>query len=179
LDISLEAAPASETLPSNVKLRKWDVRDDIPEDLVNFFAVVHVRFSSFVLMNDEVSEVGSKLVKMLSRFALGLFTYYEPCLSYNRDNQSPGSLEPGGYLQWGDSNVASIRVDKTRLDTRTENLEQLMKLMTIQYPRFNPTWVTELPKFFSSAGFESIDTDIFDAPPYWAFLSLERSLMIN
>jgi hypothetical protein len=51
-----------------VTLRKWYVRDDVPEDLVNVFDIIYVRFFSFALMKDEVPSVVGKLYKMLSRY---------------------------------------------------------------------------------------------------------------
>lgn len=67
-DISFDAAPPAETLPSNVTFRHWDVKEDLPEDLVGVFDVVHVRFFSFVLLADQVPPVIQKLFKMLSTF---------------------------------------------------------------------------------------------------------------
>lgn len=66
LDISFDAAPPTDTFPSNVSFRHWDVNQDFPEDLVQAFDVVHVRFFAFVLMNDQVQPVVERLFKMLS-----------------------------------------------------------------------------------------------------------------
>lgn len=65
-DISFDAAPPRETLPSNVSFRHWDVNQDLPEDLVGQFDIVHVRFFAFVLMNEQVQPVVDRLYKMLS-----------------------------------------------------------------------------------------------------------------
>lgn len=67
-DISFDAAPPKETLPSNVSFRHWDVNQDLPEDLVGAFDIVHVRFFAFVLMNDQVQPVVERLFKMLSTY---------------------------------------------------------------------------------------------------------------
>lgn len=69
LDISFDAAPPTETLPSNVSFRRWDVNQDLPEDLVGSFDIVHVRFFAFVLMNDQVQPVVERLFRMLSTSA--------------------------------------------------------------------------------------------------------------
>lgn len=66
LDISFDAAPPAETLPPNVKFRHWDVKEDVPEDLVGVFDIVHVRFLSCVLLNDQVPAAVGRLFKMLS-----------------------------------------------------------------------------------------------------------------
>lgn len=65
-DISLDAVPPAETLPSNVKFRHWDVKQDLPQDLVGVFDIVHLRSLSFVLLNSQVPNVVERLFKMLS-----------------------------------------------------------------------------------------------------------------
>ncbi|KAF2244384.1 hypothetical protein BU26DRAFT_99947 [Trematosphaeria pertusa] len=40
LDISLNAAPPAEWLPSNVTLKTWDVKEDAPGDLVEAYDIV-------------------------------------------------------------------------------------------------------------------------------------------
>ncbi|KAK7740492.1 hypothetical protein SLS53_005335 [Cytospora paraplurivora] len=151
-DISFDAAPPTETLPSNVSFRHWDVKEELPEDLVGVFDIVHVRFFSFVLLVDQVPLVVERLFKM---------------------------LKPGGYLQWGDPDVDSIRIDKIRPDTETESLAELFKLLSVQDPRLKPTWVTELPSLFSSAGFVDVEADKNDCPPHMAFILHECGLMIH
>ncbi|RYP76851.1 hypothetical protein DL771_001587 [Monosporascus sp. 5C6A] len=152
LDISFKAAPPPATLPSNVTLRHWDVRDDVPEDLINAFDIVHLRFFSFVVMNEEVPGVVEKLYKL---------------------------LRPGGYLQWGDPDVSSIRIDKSEPGNKTESLSRLMQLMTVQDPRFSPKWVTELPNIFEASGFVDIERHVCDAPPHLSFIMHECGLMIH
>lgn len=53
------------TLPSNVTLRHWDVKEDAPEDLVGAFDIVHVRFLATVLKIDKVPVLAEKLFKIL------------------------------------------------------------------------------------------------------------------
>lgn len=65
-DVSFDAAPPSETLPSRVTFRHWDVRDSVPEDLIGTYDIINVRFMSFVLLNDEVPGVVAKLFSLLS-----------------------------------------------------------------------------------------------------------------
>lgn len=65
-DISFDAAPPAGTLPTNVSLRHWNVNQELPEDLVGQFDIVHVRFFAFVLMNEQVQPVVERLFKMLS-----------------------------------------------------------------------------------------------------------------
>ncbi|KAH9884988.1 S-adenosyl-L-methionine-dependent methyltransferase [Xylariomycetidae sp. FL2044] len=152
LDVSFKAAPPPESLPSNVALRHWDVRDDVPEDLVNVFDIVHVRFFSLVIMNEEVPSVVDKLFKL---------------------------LRPGGYLQWGEPDMESIRIDKSKPENKTDNLSKLMKTMAVQDPRFSPKWATKLPEIFAASGFVDVDKHICDAPPHLSFMLHECGLIMH
>ncbi|KAI3399718.1 hypothetical protein diail_5785 [Diaporthe ilicicola] len=125
-DISFDAAPPAETLPPNVTFRYWDVREDVPEDLIGVFDVVHLRFLAFVLLNDQIPAVVERLFKM---------------------------LKPGGYIQWGEPDFESIRTDKTKAKNKTENLSELLQLLSVQDPRVKPTWIRKLPATLSDAGF--------------------------
>jgi hypothetical protein len=95
------------------------------------------------------------------------------------DLRSRGMAGPGGYLQWGDPDCETIRVDKTRPETNTESLTELYGLMPSQDPRMKPTWVKDLPNRFASVGFVDIETDRQDFSPLWAFLMHEAGLMIH
>lgn len=65
-DISFDAAPPPELLPSNVTFQEWNVKESIPDGLVGVFDIVHVRFFSFVLLNDEIPGVMAKMLDLLS-----------------------------------------------------------------------------------------------------------------
>jgi hypothetical protein len=192
-DVSFDSAPPTEALPSNVALRHWDVRKDIPDDLVGVFDLIHVRFFSFVLLLDEVPLVIGKLFRMLSAYdpylptsstslpKIGRVIYGEMDHDkwYKRTNSISLQLEPGGFLQWGDPDIESIRVDKTSPEVQTESLTQMFKLLAVQDPRLKPTWVTDLPNLFSQAGFVEVEVDKRDCAPHWGFLLHECGLMIH
>lgn len=65
-DIFLDGVPPADTLPPNVKFRHWNLKEDLPEDLVGAFDIVHLRSLSFVLLNDQVPAASERLFKMLS-----------------------------------------------------------------------------------------------------------------
>jgi hypothetical protein len=87
--------------------------------------------------------------------------------------------ERGGYLQWGEADTETIRVDKTKPECKTENLSQLFKLLAVQDPRLKPTWVRNLDQLFLDSGFVDVEKDIQDAPPHLAFIFHEAGLMIH
>lgn len=151
LDISFDAAPPLETLPSNVKFRHWDVNEDVPRDLVGVFDIVHVRFLSCVLFSDQVPAAVERLFKM---------------------------LKPGGYIQWGEPDFESIQIDKTRPENETKGLSELLQVFAVQDLRTKPTWLTSLPAAFSAAGFVQVEVDRKDAPPHLAFMLHECGMML-
>ncbi|KAG6357744.1 hypothetical protein INS49_013623 [Diaporthe citri] len=75
LDVSFDAAPPREWLPPNVTLRSFDVKGDVPADLLGCYDVVHIRNFAFVLLDEELAQALSNLAKL---------------------------LKPGGHLQWGE-----------------------------------------------------------------------------
>ncbi|KAK7224225.1 hypothetical protein V2G26_012228 [Clonostachys chloroleuca] len=117
----------------------WGDWDGTPVDPIGVFDIVHVRFFGFVLLVDDVPSVIERLYKM---------------------------LKPGGYLQWGDPDIESIRIDRANTEAKTESLADMFKLLAVQDPRLKPTWVTNLPNLFSAAGFVDIEADKNDRPPH-------------
>ncbi|KAI0179709.1 UMTA methyltransferase family protein [Hypoxylon sp. FL1284] len=152
LDISFDASPPQDVIPSNITFRKWNVKEPVPEDLIGAFDVVHLRFFIYVLLKEEVPDAVSKFVQM---------------------------LKPGGYLQWVDSDNESIRVKRSKPENRTESLEQLFGLLKSQDPRFNPTWVPQIPKFFLDCGLQDVEAEIHDSPPHLAWLMHECGLVMH
>lgn len=67
LDISFDAAPPTHILPPGVTLRHWDIKGNVPEDLVGVYDIVNVRFLAYVILNDEVPGVVEKLFSLLSK----------------------------------------------------------------------------------------------------------------
>ncbi|KUI58944.1 Demethylmenaquinone methyltransferase [Cytospora mali] len=152
LDISFDAAPHPKTIPSNITFQHWNVKEDLPEEYIAAFDIVHVRFLSFVLLNEEVQGVTEKLFRM---------------------------LKPGGYLQWGEPDMETVRIEKADPEVKTERLEELFKLLEIQDPRLKPTWAADLHNIFSAAGFVDVEVENIDPPPHWAYVFHEGGLMMH
>ena len=64
-DISLAQAPHQQWLPANVKLRTWNIFDDVPDDLVAKYDIVHVRLLIVVVKNSDPRPIIRNLAKML------------------------------------------------------------------------------------------------------------------
>lgn len=89
------------------------------------------------------------------------------------------SLEPGGFLQWGETDVPSFRVEKTSPENSGEALTYLFNLSQSRDPRLKPNWVASLPRMLLESGLEDVESDIKDAPPHLALASHECNLLIH
>ncbi|KAK6077008.1 hypothetical protein SCUP515_05191 [Seiridium cupressi] len=90
--------------------------------------------------------------------------------------------EPGGYLQWEEADLETLRFDKTRPECKTDCLDELFKLPAIQDHCLKPTWASRLPEILSEEGFMEIDRDTRGAPPpHLVFLLMlhEAILMLH
>ncbi|KAE8143894.1 S-adenosyl-L-methionine-dependent methyltransferase [Aspergillus pseudotamarii] len=152
LDISFEATPPAEWLPSNIRTLVWDIKTDPPEDLIGVYDIVHIRHFTLVLIEEELENVLTRLLKL---------------------------LKPGGYLQWVEVDMSSFRILKTNPNNQSEALETLFKLSQGQDKRLSPTYVPSLSSRFEAAGFENIKSESRDAPPHLALAMHECNLLIS
>lgn len=153
LDVSLQATPPAEWLPGNIRFRRWDIRETVPEDLVEAYDVVHIRLLSFVLHNEEIPHILQNVTKL---------------------------IKPGGYLQWAEADVASFRIEKTNPNNSTEALTRLLSLSQGQDTRLNPKWVPQLAELFSSSGgLCNVQADVRDAPNHLALAMHECNLLVH
>lgn len=65
-DVNSNYLPATEYLPHNVTMRILDVFDDIPDDLVEKFDVVHVRTFAVIIKNNNPTPFLRNMIKLLS-----------------------------------------------------------------------------------------------------------------
>ncbi|KAL1869396.1 hypothetical protein Daus18300_005608 [Diaporthe australafricana] len=152
LDISFDAAPPPETFPASITFQKWDIHDPVPDELVDVFDIINVRFMVFVVLKEEVPLVVDKFIQM---------------------------LKPGGYLQWVEPDNQTVHGELTKPENTMTSIEQLMGLLKSQDPRLNPTWVPDLPKIFSDRGLLDVDADVHTTPPHWAYLMHECGLIMH
>ncbi|PSN72074.1 hypothetical protein BS50DRAFT_607536 [Corynespora cassiicola Philippines] len=155
LDVSFGATPPRQWLPSNISLRHFDVLEDVADDLVGAYDIVHIRLFSFVLRDADIENVVERLKKLLTK------------------------PEPGGFLQWGEPDVSSFRISKTHEENKVEALTELLKISQGQDTRLSPKWVPQLPQYFSQAGLEEVEADVKDSPMYLALAAHECNLLIH
>ncbi|RAL12413.1 class I SAM-dependent methyltransferase [Aspergillus homomorphus CBS 101889] len=124
LDMSMAVAPPIEWLPSNIKLRQWNLHDQVPDDLVKKFDVIHLRLLILVVEKSDPSPIVRKVARM---------------------------LKPGGWIQWDDYNYQGTHVVKTNPALKTPALDRLCAFL---FSGGRQDWVVGLPKIFEKEGFE-------------------------
>nr|POF13360.1 n-methyltransferase tcpn [Quercus suber] len=77
-DINLNQAPPAQWLPKNLKLHSWNLFEDVPQEFVGAFDIVHVRLITVLIKDNDPRKVMQNLYKL---------------------------LKPGGYLQWDEVDV--------------------------------------------------------------------------
>lgn len=88
-------------------------------------------------------------------------------------------LEPGGFLQWGEADINSWRIEKTQPGNDVSALQSLYELESAQDARFRPNWVSKLPELFEIAELQDIQKDVRDPPGYLAFEMHETMLLLH
>jgi hypothetical protein len=136
LDLFPVHFPAAGNLPENIKLGVLDAfSEDVPEEHVGQYDVVHVRVFTGVVKNNDPAPLVRNAFKM---------------------------LKPGGYLQWdefdggswkavapGDDSSVSTSATTEMLQTA---LESSRKAMNLQY-----SWIENLGKIFQEHGLELLE----------------------
>lgn len=123
-DINLAQAPLQQWLPPNVKLRDWNVFDEVPHELLGKYDIIHVRLLILVVENSDPRPIIRKLIKM---------------------------LKPGGYLQWDDLNYPDTCVKAIDPSLPTPALDEFRKLA---YSRGRHDWTLQLADIMQEEGLE-------------------------
>ncbi|KAF2726639.1 hypothetical protein EJ04DRAFT_571087 [Polyplosphaeria fusca] len=156
-DYSLDQAPPPEFLPRNVELAEWDLLDGgVPEEYIGRFDVVHVRLMMCVIKNNDPSSVVEKLVKI---------------------------LKPGGYLQWGEMDHTTHRMEHALPNMTSESFEQAVNFPSTlgrKDKRMNQSWVSTLSSRFQAVGlFPIADVHAFRNKSHLSFYTDAAFLVWN
>ena len=122
LDISLAQVPHTEWLPTNVVLKSWNVFEDVPEDMLNRFDIVHIRLLVLVVENSDPRPIIQNLLKM---------------------------LKPGGYIQWDDLNYPDTSIKVVDVSLETPALQELREIV---YSQGRHDWTVRLVDIFRGEG---------------------------
>ncbi|KAL2836689.1 hypothetical protein BJY01DRAFT_258622 [Aspergillus pseudoustus] len=122
LDMSLALTPPTAWLPPNLTVREWNLDDDVPDDLVEKYDVIHLRLLVLVVRDGDPAPVTRKVARM---------------------------LKPGGWIQWDDYNYQGTHVVKVDPKLQTPALERLCAFL---YANGRQDWVVELPGILEKEG---------------------------
>ena len=146
-DIKLDQAPPSEWLPPNIHLRTWNVFDDVPEDMLGVYDVVHVRLLVLVVENSDPRPI----VRNLSRM-----------------------LKPGGYLQWDDLNYPETHIRAVDEHLPTPALEELRETI---YSQGRNDWTLHLADICTEEGLKNAQLSHFGDSLVFSKANSEQHLL--
>ena len=122
-DISLQQAPPSVWLPSNVSMSKWDMYDSPPKELIGRYEIVHIRLVTLAMRSRDAASVVQNVSQL---------------------------LKPGGWLQWEEPDVTDTVIMHTagesgKVDT-VKKMDYLMKT------HGSDDWVLKLATMMKEVG---------------------------
>ena len=121
-DLELEQAPPSQWLPASIKLRTWNIFNEVPAAFLEKYDIVHVRLLVLVVQNSDPRPILRNLIKM---------------------------LKPGGYLQWDDLDSVHACVRTVDESLQIPALRQLHKMM---YSDGKHDWTLQLADIAQQEG---------------------------
>ncbi|KAK4113327.1 hypothetical protein N656DRAFT_778088 [Canariomyces notabilis] len=147
LDYNLQQAPHQKFLPSNVRMRYWNVFDDVPDDLVGKYDYVHTRLLLLVVESKDPRPIIRNLRKL---------------------------LKPGGYLQWDELDTVHMSVKKADPNLNTPALDQLRDW---SWADGRHDWTVKLDQFIAEEGFQDVKAEFIGDPPELARAFNEQHLL--
>lgn len=147
LDYNLRQASHPAWLPSNVKMKHWNLFDDVPDDLLGKYDYVHTRLLVLVVESKNPRPILRNLRKL---------------------------LKPGGYLQWDELDTVNMSVKKVDPNLATPALDQLRDW---SWADGRHDWTVRLPEFCAEEGFPDAQADFVGDPPELARVFNEQHLL--
>ena len=146
-DIDLSQAPHPKWLPKNITMRRLDLFEELPQDVIGKYDIVHVRLLVLAMKEQDLPGIIKKFHAM---------------------------LKPGGYLQWDDLNSIDIHIRKVEPDLETPALDQLKEMC---YSNSRHDWVLEIPSRMAEIGFTNTSMHHYTDPPEFNKVVTEQRLM--
>lgn len=146
-DINISQAPPKQWLSPNITLKTWDIFDDVPEQMVGMYDVVHVRLLVLVVQKSDPRSILRNLIRM---------------------------LKPGGYIQWDELNYPGTHIRSSNSSSSTPALHELRELV---YSRGRNDWTLQLPKSFADEGLLDTMIYHFQDLPEFARANGEQHLL--
>ncbi|KFZ25185.1 hypothetical protein V502_00317 [Pseudogymnoascus sp. VKM F-4520 (FW-2644)] len=126
-DISPSQFPDPKDTPSNMTFRVQDLLQPFADELLGKYDVIHIRFMCFALSRNEWEQAVKNLVAL---------------------------LKPGGYLQWGDAAIGTLRAATTDPTQSTRYMEKSIEVISQLAVATNKDFscVERLPLTFKEQG---------------------------
>ncbi|MCJ1454376.1 hypothetical protein MMC28_004729 [Mycoblastus sanguinarius] len=151
-DVDLSLTPPNSWLPANVNMHKWDVYDDLPDEYLGRFDLVHVRFFLCVVRDSDPGVLLKRLLLM---------------------------LKPGGYIQWTEQDLLTCTIASAASENNVQQTEELQKFAlspTPYWPSTATRWVAGLARIFEEEGLQRVLEDRRKSQPsllpYWQDVTL-------
>ncbi|PQE27514.1 UMTA methyltransferase family protein [Rutstroemia sp. NJR-2017a BBW] len=148
LDIDLSKAPHEEWLPSNLSLRKWNLFEEVPEDLLGKFDLIHVRLLVLVIENSDPTPLLRNIMKL---------------------------LKPGGHFQWEELNYIEAEVKTVNASADISALDRFKDMIV---SRGRNDWTVKLADFATKEGFGDANMYYFDDKLELIPAHMENYLMV-
>ena len=123
-DVSADQYPPKEWLPANLSLTTLDIHKEVPEELKGKYDIVHVRLFLTVVKKNDPLPILKNLMDMLSGYP---FICTESVAYHHADFSLSSRIEPGGYLQWSEHNLATITVESIKPGMKTSSIQYLVE----------------------------------------------------
>ena len=124
VDIDITQAPPRQWLPSNIAFRSWNMYNEIPEDMLGKFDLVHCRLLVLAVKNSDPKPILETLQKL---------------------------LKPGGYLQWDELNYIDLSI---KTATESLAVPGLQEFQDFVYSQGKNNWTVQLADVAKDIGFE-------------------------
>ena len=131
-DIDLAQAPHPQWLPSNITLRRWNIFDDVPTDLVSKYDFVHVRLLVLVIQGIEQAR---QVIRNLQKL-----------------------LKPGGFLQWDELDCVNMHVKKISSSVPAPALDQIREM---SWSNGRHDWTVSISNYLAEEGFTNSNIEYY------------------
>lgn len=146
-DVNTSQAPPEQWLSPNITLKTWNIFEDVPDQMIGIYDVVHVRLLVLVVQKGDPRNILRNILQM---------------------------LKPGGYIQWDELNYPDTHVRDSGSSSHSPALHELREMV---YSQGRNDWTLRLPEFFAEEGLLEAMIYHFQVLPEFARANSEQHLL--
>ncbi|CAK39243.1 hypothetical protein M747DRAFT_318935 [Aspergillus niger ATCC 13496] len=146
-DISLDQVGPKPWLPTNIHMHIWNIFEDVPDEFIGYFDIVHVRLITVVVKNNDPRPILANLRKLLSlspnsNYIARLTTHCikDPAATFSGMRLTPLDVQSNRYLG---------RQRQTLMHS-SPSLKDMTRLVRAY---FRPSWKYDLTQIMDENGF--------------------------